>query len=185
MPVQIGAKAHNFSDPTGLLTDCHRRIEMFLGALESVAKVIDKPPDDETRQALENALRYFHDAAPKHTADEEESLFPRLRALSKPEVESAFSKLEHLEKDHRWAEPLHAEVEKLGIEYLSRGELSHDDVARFRSAVAQLALMYKQHIALEDEILFPLASQVLDSADKSAIADEMARRRKVKLVELH
>jgi hypothetical protein len=31
MPVQIGAKTHNFSDPTGLLSDCHRRIEMFLG----------------------------------------------------------------------------------------------------------------------------------------------------------
>jgi hypothetical protein len=29
MPVQIGAKAHTFSDPTGLLSDCHRRIEML------------------------------------------------------------------------------------------------------------------------------------------------------------
>ena len=184
MPVQIGAKAHNFTDPTGLLTDCHRRIEMFLGALEGVAKVIDRPADDETRLALENALRYFHDAAPKHTADEEESLFPRLRAISKPEVESAFSKLEHLEEDHRWAEPLHAEVEQLGMKYLLRGELSADDVAQFRAAVGQLAAMYKQHIALEDEVLFPLASQVLGSAEKSAIAEEMAKRRKVKLVEL-
>ena len=32
MPVQIGAQAHNFSDPTGLLSDCHRRIDMFLEA---------------------------------------------------------------------------------------------------------------------------------------------------------
>ena len=30
MPVQIGAQSHSFSDPTGLLSDCHRRIEMFL-----------------------------------------------------------------------------------------------------------------------------------------------------------
>ena len=43
MPVQIGAKAHPFSNPTGLLSDCHRRIEMFLGALEEVASVIDRP----------------------------------------------------------------------------------------------------------------------------------------------
>jgi hypothetical protein len=35
MPVQIGAKAHSFSDPTGLLSDCHRRIEMFLGSLQT------------------------------------------------------------------------------------------------------------------------------------------------------
>ena len=28
MPVQIGSKANDFSDPTGLMSDCHRRIEM-------------------------------------------------------------------------------------------------------------------------------------------------------------
>jgi len=78
MPVQIGAPAHNFSDPTGLLSDCHRRIEMFLRVLEGVALVIDRPLTGESRSALESALRYFREAAPKHTADEEESLFPRL-----------------------------------------------------------------------------------------------------------
>src|SRR6266567_4355417 len=67
MPVQIGAHAHNFSDPTGLLSDCHRRIEMFLRALERVAAVVDRPSTDETRAALESALRYFREAAPKHT----------------------------------------------------------------------------------------------------------------------
>ena len=59
MPVQIGAKAHPFSDPTGLLSDCHRRIEMFLGALEGVASVIDRPLTEETRAVLDSALRYF------------------------------------------------------------------------------------------------------------------------------
>ena len=46
-----------------------------MGALLSVANVSDEPLDDETRHALELALRYFREAAPKHTADEEESLF--------------------------------------------------------------------------------------------------------------
>ena len=90
MPVQIGAKAHNFTDPTGLLSDCHRRIEMFLGSLQAVAEVIDHFPAEETSRALESALRYFTQAAPKHTADEEESLFSRLRQIHDPEIESAF-----------------------------------------------------------------------------------------------
>jgi len=85
MPVQIGAKAHPFSDPTGLLSDCHRRIEMFLGALEGVASVIDHPLTEETRAALESALRYFREAAPKHTADEEESLFSKNSSKSRSE----------------------------------------------------------------------------------------------------
>src|SRR5215470_13356046 len=97
MPVQIGAKAHSFTDPTGLLSDCHRRVEMFLGSLAAVAQIIDQPLTGETRQALEAALRYFSEAAPKHTADEEDSLFPRLRRIDNAEIRSALEKLDKLE----------------------------------------------------------------------------------------
>ena len=184
MPVQIGAKSHHFSDPTGLLSDCHRRIEMFMRSLEGVGKVIDSAPTEDTRQALETALRYFREAAPKHTADEEESLFPRLRRLQSAEVESAFAKLDELEGEHRWAEPLHTEVESLGLAYLSRGQLSPAQIAAFRSAVSRLSTMYKRHIAVEDGTLFPVAANALAEGDKEAIAAEMAKRRTVPLVSL-
>src|SRR5215469_4725885 len=105
MPVQIGSQAHSFRDPTGLLSDCHRRIEMFMQVLEGVAKTIDSPPGEQIRQSLDKALSYFREAAPKHTADEEQSLFPRLRALESPQLATAFQKLEELEVDHRWSEP--------------------------------------------------------------------------------
>ncbi len=157
---------------------------MFMRSLENVAKVIDSPPDEETRTALETALRYFHEAAPKHTADEEESLFPRLRQLRSPEVENAFSRLEELEGEHRWAEPLHAKVEELGGKYLISGELSNAEVAAFRVAIAQLSAMYQRHIAVEDESLFPVAAKALSDGDKQAIAAEMAKRRAVPLVPL-
>ncbi len=182
MPVQIGAKTHNFTDPTGLLSDCHRRVEMFLGTLEAVANVIDRPATEETRRALESALRYFAQAAPKHTADEEESLFPRLRQIHDPEIESAFSKLEQLENEHRWAAPLHAEVDRLGALYLLTGNLSSPEVGDFRHAVASLASMYKQHIDVEDSMVFPLAARMLSNTEKIAIAEEMAARRKVRVV---
>ena len=157
---------------------------MFMRLLEGVAKVIDSPPDEETRSALETALRYFHEAAPKHTADEEESLFPRLRQLRSPEVENAFSRLDDLEGDHRWAEPLHAKVEELGRKYLVDARLSEAEVAEFRAAVAQLSAMYHRHIAVEDETLFPVAAKALSDGDKRAIAAEMAKRRAVPLVPL-
>jgi hemerythrin-like domain-containing protein len=182
MPIQIGAKAHNFTDPTGLLSDCHRRVEMFLGTLEAVATVIDRLATEDARRALESALRYFAEAAPKHTADEEESLFPRLRRIHHPEIESAFSRLELLEEEHRWAAPLHAEVDRLGRQYLSTGNLSSPEVGEFRRSVASLAAMYKQHINVEDDLVFPLAARMLSDADKAAIAAEMAGRRKVRVV---
>ena len=38
---------------------------------------------------LDSALTYFAVAAPKHTADEEQSLFPRLRAAHDPHAAQA------------------------------------------------------------------------------------------------
>lgn len=182
MPVQIGTQTHSFTDPTGLLSDCHRRVEMFLGTLDAVAKVIDRPATAETSRALESALRYFGQAAPKHTADEEESLFPRLRRIDDPEVQSALEKLDRLEDDHRWAAPLHAEVERLGAQYLLNGTLSDAEIVEFRDAVARLVSMYKQHLSIEDGLIFPLASRMLSHTEKAAIANEMADRRNVKVV---
>ena len=182
MPVQIGATTHNFTDPTGLLSDCHRRIEMFLATLMAVAEVIDRPPTEDTARALESALRYFGHAAPKHTADEEESLFPRLRQIRHAEMQAAFSQLEELEEEHRWAASLHAEIERLGAKYLSTGSLASPEGSEFRRAVLDLASMYNQHIKVEDELVFPLAARMLSDAEKSAIAEEMASRRKVRVV---
>jgi len=179
MPVQIGAKAHPFSDPTGLLSDCHRRIEMFLGALEGVASVIDRPLTEETRAALESGLRYFREAAPKHTADEEESLFPRMRRNRDPNVEAAIKRLEPLERDHLLAASLHAEMEELGQRYFAVGSLESTGVDEFRKAIVSLVSLYKQHISIEDDLVFPLAKRLLSVADKAAIADEMAARRKL------
>jgi hemerythrin-like domain-containing protein len=186
MPVQIGAPIHDFFDPTGLLSDCHRRIEMFLGSLDAVAKTIDRPLEDEAIRALESALRYFREAAPKHTCDEEESLFPRLRQVHNPDIESALGKLDSLEQEHRQAAPLHAEIERLGQHCLSRGSLSPGEAEAFRKAVTTLIAMYKEHISVEDGLVFPLAARLLSRTDKAVIANEMASRRKVRLVtEMH
>src|SRR5262249_4025526 len=181
MPVQIGVKAHDFKEPLDLLSDCHRRIEMFLGILEAIAKCVDRAPNEEARRALESALRYFREAAPEHTADEEQSLFPRLRRLQTPSVEHALSKIDELEKEHHWAETLHQEVDDLGRRYLIRGKLSSAEVERFRNHVASLSGMYQRHISVEDRDLFPVADEALPQADKLAIAEEMAARRAVSL----
>lgn len=53
MPVQIGARASNFSDPTGLMSDCHRRIEMFLNALRAVGDFAGRQLAEDERRTLE------------------------------------------------------------------------------------------------------------------------------------
>jgi len=178
MPVQIGATAHSFSEPTGLLSDCHRRIEMFLGSLERLAAIIGEPLSEESRSALEAALRYFRDAAPKHTADEEESLFPRLRQMDDPEARAAMQTVVMLEEEHRRADALHAEVDRLGRMCLEAGSLAAEEARRFGQAVGELVSIYKEHIRIEDQELFPAAGRLLSASEKAAIAGEMAARRR-------
>ena len=77
MPIAIGQKLESdFRNPLGLLSDCHRRIERFLDGLIAISEEAQgNKLDDVQRQQFEVGLRYFREAAPKHTLDEEESLF--------------------------------------------------------------------------------------------------------------
>src|SRR6202521_2692389 len=111
MPVQIGQKPESgFHNPLGLLSDCHRRIERFLDVLVRLcakgAGAFMTPPEIT---AMENALQYFRESAPKHTADEEESLFPRLRKASGGQA--ALTCMEKLETDHQSAARDHGTVD--------------------------------------------------------------------------
>jgi hemerythrin-like domain-containing protein len=182
MPVQIGAKSSTFSDPTGLMSDCHRRIEMFMRTLSTAAEFEGRRLTDSECRSLDAALRYFREAAPKHNADEEESLFPRLRALPHLEVQRALADLDRLEEEHRWAAPLHMEIDRLGQQWLTKGVLGKGEAPAFQTAVRKLAAMYRTHIHFEDLALFPLASRVLSQAQAADIAREMAKRRNLQEV---
>ena len=179
MPITIGSKPESaFADPMGLLADCHRRIERFLSVLIHVSTQADGGPlTGEQHAALENALRYFREAAPKHTADEEEGLFPRLRSLDRPELQTMLERINSLENDHARANRSHAEVDRLGHEWLTSGSLAPLDAERFSRIVSELAELYRDHIRTEEHELFPAASAILERAEREAMGREMRARR--------
>lgn len=177
MPITIGGKpGSHFSDPIGLLTDCHRRIERFLSVLVQVAEHGGEL-DDDRRTALETALRYFREAAPNHTADEEDTLFPRMRRMDRPEVNAVLASVDSLEHDHERAQRLHDEADLLGQAWLASGAISDADGARFREILTQLSELYRGHIAVEEGEVFPVAAQVLEAPEREAMGGEMAARR--------
>lgn len=179
MPVQIGRKESDFSNPLGLLSDCHRRIERFLGVLVQVAARPEGSRLTEAeREALENALAYFRNSAPKHTADEEESLFPRLRKTGS--AEAALKCLAELEDDHQAAAQDHELVDALGRRWIESGELAADELHHLRDALARLSSTYTRHIATEDRELFPLAARLLPPDQLAQVGREMAERRAVR-----
>lgn len=179
MPIVIGAKPEShFQDPLGLLTDCHRRVEGFLSVLSKVANQAGGGAlTQEQRAALETALRYFKEAAPKHTADEEQSLFPRLRAIDRPDLHEIIERVAALEKDHTEAEADHAEVDRLGREWLSADRLAENDALRLVQLLAKLSGHYQSHIAIEEREVFPAAAAALSKSQREAVGAEMAARR--------
>jgi hemerythrin-like domain-containing protein len=129
------------------------------------------------RAELEGALHYFATAAPRHTADEEESLFPRLRQCGDPAAARAFDTMTRLERDHDAAERHHAAVDALVRRWLDADRLEADAAAALREHLLQLQAIYQEHIAVEDGDLFPAAAGALSATDLGEIGREMAARR--------
>lgn len=179
MAIQIGQKpSPTFQQPLELLSDCHRRVESFLRALILVAEqACGGELNSQQREALQTALRYFREAAPKHTADEEESLFPRMRELGDAATREALEKIQALESDHKVAKVSHDAVEQLGQRWLAVGKLSSEETSSLLKHLRNLQSIYEHHIIVEDTEIFPLAAKVLDPKTLEDVGREMAKRR--------
>jgi len=176
MGIRIGAKPDaGFDDPLGMLHDCHRRIEHFLNI---VCVVVNRAQNhaltEEESAAIQAALHYFRTGGPRHNADEEESLFPRMRAAGATDQLEKMSGLEH---DHRDAEEMHATVDSLYSAWIANLTLTpqqHQDLA---AATAKLQQLYRQHVELEEKVVFPSAAKMLNQEALTAMGQEFQARR--------
>lgn len=184
MVVQIGDRpGADFSDPLQLLSDCHRRIERFLGILQQVAVTrAGRSLDREHREAMTAALKYFREAAPKHTADEEESLFPRLEQRLAGCGQAVAEQIKRLGSDHRLVEAHHAQVERLAAAWLRENQLPMQESEELLQHLTELKTIYASHIQLEDTELFPAAKATLAHDELSEVGREMAARRGIRVL---
>jgi hemerythrin-like domain-containing protein len=184
MPVTIGAAESLFSNPIGLLSDCRRRIGRFLETLQTIPKEKrGRSLDAEYRRTPAPALNYFRDAAPKHTADEEEALFPVLRSLlgqahvEPVRIEQVLSEIDRLENDHNLAGKWHRECDETGKLRLRDDGLCLRDTGRFGIILSLLVRLYRSHIAIEEHEIFPAVQKALSDRGKAVIGRSMALRR--------
>jgi hemerythrin-like domain-containing protein len=169
--LQPDHNAPSFDDPLGMLVACHRRIERQLATLSRLQRHLpENGCDADARAAARVILKYFDSAGPNHDADEELSLFPRLRVATS----DAHALVDALKRDHvtvalhwRKLRPLLA-----SIAAGRRATLPPKQTGDF-------AECYQTHIAREENDLLPLAEAVLDLAALQAIGQEMAARRGV------
>jgi iron-sulfur cluster repair protein YtfE (RIC family) len=163
----------DFDHPLGVLREDHRRILLYLDRMTDLsARRRGERLGGEEQTLLSAALRYFRERAPLHSEDEEESLFPRLRR-----TDAMWNRMDSLEQDHQCADGAHGELDRLGGLWQKAGSLSPADASRFDVVVRQLHVLYRHHIGVENDVLFPYAAAQLTSAELSAIGREMAARR--------
>ena len=160
----IAADAKSTLDhPLDHLVACHGRIEERLAILERAAEHWEAKPE-EARAALDSVFRYFETSGVNHTADEEESVFPRLAGRMTQE-ESAY--IAALESQHQEAEELY--------QRLRQGPRA--DLSGFRDLVAKFCRLYREHIASENDRLIATGKRLLNADELAAISAEMRRRR--------
>jgi hemerythrin-like domain-containing protein len=174
--IQIGAKPDaGFDDPLTMLKDCHRRIEHFLSI---VCLVVDRASNraltDEETAAVQAALNYFRVGGIRHNADEEESLFPRMREAGATDQAGAIDGLEH---DHRDAAEMHDKVDALYSAWIATGALTHAQHTELAVGTSRLKQLYAQHIELEEKVVFPRAAQILKPEAIAAMGEEFRARR--------
>ena len=65
----------------------------------------------------------------------------------------------------------------MGELWLTKGQLSPDEVEQLERLTSELDSLYDRHIAAEDNEVFPLAARVLSPVERQVIGEEMAARR--------
>lgn len=177
MAVQIGAKPDSgFDNPLGMLQDCHRRIEHFLNILYQIGKSAgERALTHDEAQAVEAALGYFRTSGPRHNADEEDSVFSRLRAFG---ISEELEHVDRLEKEHEIAGHLHDSIDLLFTSWISNHEIRPKDQQLLQENLEQLQSIYTEHIKLEETVVFPLAARHLSAEAIKTIGQEFQQRRK-------
>jgi hemerythrin-like domain-containing protein len=152
--------------PLDHLMACHRRIEDRLATLERAGEAFAAQPN-EAMGAIRRSLDFFATNGVRHTADEEESVFPRMLAALDPDESKLIATLE---QQHHEAADLHAALDR-AVEGLP-GTLDE-----YRKAVQALSGFYRNHIEVEDTTVMPIARRVLNDGQIQEIAAEMRNRR--------
>ena len=170
-------------DPLQHLEACHERIEQHLQILERAVGALRSTQEDEcqqAREALSKALSFLKTMGELHTQDEEDSLFPRLRAYLGDDPYALGELMVMLDTQHREKEGVYAELVGCVSAFPAAPSApTAEQAGRCEGLVAQLTGIYRPHILIENERLLPLSGECLPKAALDEIREEMRQRHKL------
>jgi hemerythrin-like domain-containing protein len=155
------------------LEQCHRETMSMLTELSMlVARVATAGVDTRAREMARAADNYFGEDLRQHHVDEEIHVFPTLAANGSPETRQAVARLK---QDHAW---LRADWRVLSplIKALAAGQ-SWVDLEVLRDGVEVFGTLARDHIALEESLIYPQARILMLETSRREMRREMASRR--------
>ncbi len=167
----------DFDHPVALLYACHERVRHFAALVPRIAaRLAQGGADQAVREAAAAVLRYFDVAAQLHHQDEEEDLFPALRAVLDPSADAALlAALARLQAEHAELAAAYGAVRP------ALAALASGAAASLPVAIAEaFARIYPQHADAEEREVFPVLEDRLDPQTLARIGRNMARRRGVR-----
>ncbi|MCF8167676.1 MAG: hemerythrin domain-containing protein [Rhodoferax sp.] len=133
------------------LDACHQQIVGHLNRLATLIQTIETSGlDEHTRQEAGAIEAFFSQTSRAHHAEEERSVFPPLLAGNNAEMVSA---IRGLQQDHGWIEENWIEL----APQLSAIALGNNwlDAAEFRHYAEVFLELCREHIALEESLIYP------------------------------
>ena len=168
------ASRPGFDDPVGVMQALHRRLEQRAALLDRLAEhVRHHGSDDDARATAGHVMRCFDEDCPLHHDDEEDDLFPLLRAATpapdRARVERVIAALVAQHRD------MHATYDALRPQLAAvvDGRLGALD----QELVDRLHGLCVHHVDVEEAELFPFARAHLDAAALERLGRAMAARR--------
>jgi hypothetical protein len=174
MIVRLGTRPRPPAPPSSAIDfflECHGRIRHFTAL---AAKLPDAPPEKRP-EAASLVQRFFSIGLPLHATDEDVSLAPRLRLALAGAPSSAVvaDALDAMTAEHPEVDALGAAIAEICATIAARP----DATTSLAADVARLSALWDEHLAREEEIIFPAARLLLPAEAQAIILEECRSRR--------
>ncbi len=173
---RFSLKPEDFQDPIAFIYGDHERIRRACDKLRDLAGDLDGPAAPCLAAEL---LSFLERDLPLHLADEEEDLFPLLRATARPtdvhRHDEVISSIEVLETEHR------DDIEKgqtlrRALRALAEGEQPRDP-RMFTHYARAFTHLLRDHCLMENNVVLPAALDRLSDVQLARMGRRMAARR--------
>lgn len=171
----------DFKKPLDVLFHCHQKIASNLEALRRASEELRKNEAEDCQPVfatIDTVLTHFSTAGIKHTEDEESSLFPRLRKYKDEGVSEVFEAVERLEIQHTLAKSIENSLNRFFLAMKADEILDRNKVELFCDLSESLYDLYRPHIQVENEFVFPAAGKIMSVDELLEVGKEMYQRRR-------